>query len=61
METFKNLLYAIYNYRLEDLNKFSCCQWGMVKSFYKHDLVDEMNAYILDTIADYHLKEVINK
>mgnify|MGYP003133439780 CR=1 FL=1 len=52
MEALKKLLIAIHNYSQKDLDNINIYQWGMIKYYYKHDLVNEMLDYIKNTVRE---------
>tara|TARA_R100001230_G_C5529991_1_gene64271 strand:- start:266 stop:463 length:198 start_codon:yes stop_codon:yes gene_type:complete len=52
MQILQNLLIAIHNYNQKDLDNINIYQWGMIKYYYKHDLINEMLDYIKNTVRE---------
>jgi hypothetical protein len=52
MKILQNLLIAIHNYNQKDLDNINIYQWGMIKYYYKHDLINEMLDYIKNTVRE---------
>ena len=52
MKILQNLLIAIHNYNQKDLDNINIYQWGMIKYYYKLDLINEMLDYIKNTVRE---------